>query len=438
MFIADRHPSVYEVAMKLYTANHRGLRSHTLATAKFKSIVISLRFIAPFRLGTINQRALLPEILLGATKKYPSRQLLKRKLDGLYGMEIGSQTQKIGMQSVISFDLSFVSGNYLPGNPDLLREAFILLREVVFNPKLVKGQFMNGLFELEKRNLYEDLEASYHDKTAYSYLRFTKIMFQNELFGLSPRGELDSLPLLSRDQLLLEYKSLIDSDLREIYVVGDVDPKVVDELADQYFSGAPGGDFQYWIDQEGKKIESLMKVIEYGELNQSRVIIGYRTVVKSDSPLFFPMLVLNTILGDGDQAKLFLSIREDQGLSYDIQTSYSGNKGVLLVFAGVDKDQEESVVAQVDDVIWKMSEDSVTISDLKIAKEQLQKGVRESADSPGSLIDRIFINLHLHGRDVSVSEIIRKIEDVKVIDVIRARDTLVKDTIYIFRDGGDE
>ncbi|MGI6392539.1 MAG: EF-P 5-aminopentanol modification-associated protein YfmF [Candidatus Izemoplasmatales bacterium] len=423
--------------MRLITENLDGLITNTLVTDKFKSVMISYRFIAPFSEATLNSRALLPEVLTGATRKYPSRALLKQKLDGLYGMELATQTQKFGKQSVISFDLSFINGDYLPKDTDLIEEAFALLGEIVLNPKLVKGGFMSGLFELEKRNLSEELDSMYHDRAAYSFYRFSKIMFKDELFRLSPRGEVQTLSSLTKDRLYSEYCSLINEDSRELYVIGKVDEKAVATLARKYLGKAPAFKEGHWIDDEDKTITQVTDVRETAKLNQSRIIVGYRTNIRTNDPLFYPMVVLNTILGDTDQAKLFLAIREDQRMSYDIQTFYSGNKGVLFVFAGVDRGYEDQVLALIDEVIERLDQETITESDLRIAKEQLQKKGRESVDSPSALIDKTFVNLHLFRRDIGIDELLSHFASVSVADIIQAKKRLVKDTVFVYHDRGE-
>jgi len=277
----------------------------------------------------------------------------------------------------------------------------------------------------------------YHDRATYSFHRFSQIMFKDELFRLSPRGNLETLASLTKEDLFKEYRSMLTEDSRELYVIGNVDQKTVETLARKHLGNVPLNKVGVWIDDEDKVITAVTRVSETARLNQSRLIVGYRTMIRSNDRLFYPMLVLNAILGDTDQSKLFLRIREEKRMSYDIQTSYSGNKGVFIVFAGVDGGQEEQVLELIDEVIGSLNCDSITDQDLRIAKEQLEKNVRESVDSPGSLIDRTFVNFHLYGREIEVAEMLAKFEAVSARDVIAARDHLVKDTVFVYHDGGE-
>ena len=56
------------------------------------------------------------------------------------------------------------------------------------------------------------------------------------------------------------------------------------------------------------------------------------------SPDYYPIMLINALLGDGMSSRLFQTLREEQGLAYDIGSyfnSYS-ETGNLVISAGVD------------------------------------------------------------------------------------------------------
>ncbi len=409
---------------------------HYQKTSQFKTILVSCKFINACDHSTINQRSLLPELLTGATKKYPNRSLIQSELSGLYGTEISASTQKIGMQSVISFDMAFVNEKFLPGNPQIFTKAFKLLRDIIYNPKLYRGSFKKSLFIQEKRMLLEELKTEYHDKFSYSYTRFKQLMFKDELFRYSARGDLDTLPELSLEDMNKAYSQMHQNDLLEVYVVGDFSETMLDEAIAENFSTKQKNINVSWLDLETKTISGIEQITEYGEVFQSRIFLGYRTPIQNPDPLYFAMMLYNIILGDSDQAKLFLDIREKNQLSYDISSTYLPNKGVLFVFAGTEIGKENELITKVQTIIADIDEASITEDDLILAKETLKKRVLQGNDSLAHIINRTFFNLALFKQEYSLTETLAKIENVTATDIISATKTMTPDTVYIYTQKG--
>src|SRR5204863_5225293 len=67
------------------------------------------------------------------------------------------------------------------------------------------------------------------------------------------------------------------------------------------------------------------------------------------SPDYFPILLINAILGDGMSSRLFQSIREEQGLAYDIGSYFNSyyETGSLVISAGVDPSQTEPAIEAI-------------------------------------------------------------------------------------------
>lgn len=422
--------------MEYTTKTIHGIPVHYQQTSQFKTILVSCKFISSFDAGTINQRSLLQELLTGATKKYPNRSLIQSELSGLYGTEISASTQKVGMQSVISFDLSIVNEKFLPGHPRIFMTAFKMLGDIIYNPKLIKGSFKKTLFAQEKRLLLEELSTEYHDKFSYGYTRFKQIMFKDELFRHSARGDLDSLPKLTLQDMNLAYADMLENDLLEICVVGDFSEPMLDAAISANFIFKQKKVITRWLDTETKNVAPIKRIEEFGEVFQSRIFLGYRTPINNLDPRYYAMTLYNVILGDSDQAKLFLDIREKNQLSYDISSTFFPNKGVLFVFAGVELGKENELIAKVEEIISSMTTAQLDEDDLFLAKETLKKRLMQGNDSPHHIVNRTFFSLALFKKEYSLPDVLANISKVTAKDIIAAAKTLVQDTVYVYTTKG--
>ncbi len=71
--------------------------------------------------------------------------------------------------------------------------------------------------------------------------------------------------------------------------------------------------------------------------NQAQLCIGLPALHR-DHPDSWTLAVLNAILGDGMSSRLFLSVREELGLAYDVSSGLVdyADAGALEISAGVD------------------------------------------------------------------------------------------------------
>lgn len=105
----------------------------------------------------------------------------------------------------------------------------------------------------------------------------------------------------------------------------------------------------------------------------------------------FPLLVMNTLLGDGMSSRLFQSIREKRGIAYTVY-SYANpltDTGTFGVYAGLDRTN----IGRTEDLIWKeldlLRRKPVPASELQRTKDQLKGSMMLSLESIPSRMMRL-------------------------------------------------
>lgn len=421
--------------MELIQTNLQGMKLSFIRLEKFKTIGLSLKFIQKFDVAELNRRALVPLILIAGTKNHPNKQEIQKQLDYLYGTDLYVSTQKIGNESVVSFDMNLVNERYLLDKTDLLEAGIRLLSEVIFFPKMVHAHFSTRIANAEKRMLKEDLEAQYHDKFEYSFELFKKKMFQGESFEYSPRGILESIDQENIQDLTNYYRKMIHQDQKEMLIIGDFDIARVKYLISKYFVFPDVNIKATWIDEETSSRSLPQKVVDYGDLSQSRISIGFRTNIRSTDRLFHSMVLFNLLFGETDQSLLFQTVREEMQLAYYVSSAYMPNKGVLFVFAGVDPSKEEEASNTVLQVLEKLQKGIISDESIFLAKEYYISRLRKNNDSMQNIMARTFMNIQLFGRMIEIEELIQAISEVTKSDIIQAGQSLVLDTIHFYKKG---
>jgi len=399
-------------------------------TKKFKTTLITVRMIAPFEKTTINDRALIPGILVASTKRYKSKAGISRRLDGLYGTILNVFTSKIGIQSVIHFSVQFPSDRFLPEHESLSLEAVELLKEIIFNPLTKSGYFPKSVVSDEIRLLKENIESEYNDKNEYAFQQFKKAMFKDELYALRTRGDYDTLDQSTPKSLWEGYQEMIKNDEIHISVVGDFDSVAITKELNLNFDIGRHDMPHQWIDTEGRIASEPRVIEEFNHIKQAKIMIGFRTSIRFGTDDYMAMVVFNTLFGDSDQARLFRVIREEHHLCYYVSSSFDSNKGVLFITLGVEPGQESKATDLALKVLDDMKAGLWSDEDLEFAKSFQNKRIRQRDDSIVSLSSTDFYFRQVYGEPYDTAEQLRNLSSVERTDIIRSSQSLRLDTVY--------
>jgi predicted Zn-dependent peptidase len=103
---------------------------------------------------------------------------------------------------------------------------------------------------------------------------------------------------------------------------------------------------------------------------------------------YFPLLVMNHILGGSPASRLFSNLREDKGYTYGVSSGFSGSKypGVVLTTTDVRTNVTEGAMTELAQELRRIGEEPVTSEELLNAKRALVGRFALSLDSPQTLI----------------------------------------------------
>ena len=171
---------------------------------------------------------------------------------------------------------------------------------------------------------------------------------------------------------------------------------------------------------------------EEADAAQSVLCMGFVTDITSADPSFAAMQVLNTIFGAGMTSKLFMQVREKLSLCYAIGSGYYGSKGIVTVSAGIDREKETQVRAEVLAQLDACRRGEITGEELNAAKEALLSSLRGVHDSPGSIESYYGTHL-LSGAFRNPRQYMEEIQAVTKENVIAAANTLTLHTTYFLK-----
>jgi len=164
------------------------------------------------------------------------------------------------------------------------------------------------------------------------------------------------------------------------------------------------------------------------DTTQAQLIVGV-PALRRDHPDAWILAVLNGVLGDGMSSRLFLSVREAQGLAYDVSSGLVdyADAGSLEVSAGVDPERLPAALDAVLVELARLRDEAVPEDELAKTKAYLSGGLELRMDETRHLASWIGGQEALHDRVLDLDEALAAVAAVDAADVQRLAGELVRD-----------
>ena len=408
-----------------------GITLDCFQDSRFKQSCLSLQFITPMQKNTAALNALLPAVLLRGTENAPDLRDITLRLDDLYGASVGSLVRRIGDYQTTGFYCGFISDKYALDKDQVFSPMVDFLRELLLQPLLENGVFPVSFVESEKRNLISAIESQRNDKRTYASARLLQLTCKDDSFGIPRTGDIESVSAITPEGLFSHYRSLLKKSPVRLFYVGDTCPEQVAKMLAPLFSD---------LDRQVEALPAQTAFSggapethkEEAEVSQARLSLAYTTPITLRSPSFAAMQVLNVLFGSGMTCKLFTQIRERMSLCYEIGSVFHSSKGIVEVYAGVDKSNLELVQAETQKLLDACKQGDFTGEELENAKQALLSSLRSTHDSPGS-IERYYATGALSGLNMTPEEYMENISAVTPKQVAAAAETLRLQTVYFLK-----
>ncbi|MFF5513614.1 EF-P 5-aminopentanol modification-associated protein YfmF [Staphylococcus capitis] len=421
--------------MENNTLDNSNIHINVLPTKKFKTTMVTFKFMAPLDYKTITARSILSKVLVRATQQWPNDKALNRHLSSLYGAYINSFVSKFKDKHVITISLEIANERYLKDSTPLFEKGLKTLKELIWNPLIIDEQFNENYVAQEKSLLTKKLEAMIDNKAQYSFLKLMNHMFENEPYKYLATGQVEQIPHVTAKNLYDTYKSMLHNDDCAIYVVGNVDKQNVIDTIQENFNIKP---FKFESNTRPEHIDqnkSSKFIIDNDEVDQAKLNLGYRFPTYFGKENYYAFVVLNMMFGGDPSSVLFNEVREKQSLAYSIHSQIDGKNGFLFVLSGVSASKYEIAKNTILDEFEKLKNGNFDDDKLELAKKIIISHRHESTDRPKSIIELLH-NQVLLDKPQSEEEFITAINAVTREDVIKLANEAMLDTIYVLTKGG--
>ena len=294
----------------------------------------------------------------------------------------------------------------------------------IYSDVITNASFPEKELQLQRATRLAQLLQRKDDASAIANVVYASLLYgRNHPYGHPAIGDEASVRAITNEDVKRFYETYYRPNNAAIIVTGDV---TMDEIAPQLekaFANWKQGDVPtvniqtppvreragiYLVDKPG----AAQSVLMIGQIGQPRT-----------TPDFFPLLVLNTLLGGQFTSRVNMNLREDKGYTYGARTSfdYRRGNGPFMATAGVQTAvTKESVMEFIKELNGVRGGRPITAQELEFAKQAIIRGYPRGFETPDQISSRL-TDVILYGLpDDYFNNYIARVRAVTLEDVNRA------------------
>ena len=408
-----------------------GVTLRCYGDTRFKQGALSIQIVRPQRAEEAAMNALIPTVLLRGCSSCPDLRTVTNKLDELYGASVGTMVRRVGDYQATGLHCAFLEDRFAMTGDRILGPMVRFLGELLLDPKLEDGGFDRTFVAGEKKNLISTIESELNDKRTYAMGKLLRTMGSADSFGVPRLGDKERVAEIDAGTLYTHYRTILETSPIELFYVGSTAGQQVAALLKEMLAPV-NRNYVNLVPQMPFRDGGSSHSAEQMDTAQSVLCMGFLTPITSDKPEFATMQVLNVIFGGGMTSKLFRQVREKRSLCYAIGSGYYGSKGIVTVSAGIDREKEAEVRAEVENQLDACRRGEITEEELNASKEAMLSSLRGIHDSPSS-IESYYATHYLSGAFRTPARYMEQVEAVTMDDVIAAAKTVKLHSTYFLK-----
>ncbi len=342
----------------------------------------------------------LEHMMFKGTKKRKDTKTITEELDSV-GAEYNA------------FTSNEYTGYYVKADWTNLDLALDIVSDMLLNSKFRKKDM-----EKEKGVVIEEINMYKDNPQRQVAQNIDKLLFGDQPAGWDIAGTKKSVLSYTRKDLLKYFKDHYVSKNTVVCIAGNFNEKNIKQKVNKYFFSLQKGEPKQKKPTKQRQ-DSPRSLIEYKKTDQTHIVVALRSDLSLFSEKRFALILLANILGGNMSSRMFINIREKQGLAYYISagTDFSTDTGYLYIRAGIDNKRVKDAVKSILAELKKVKTKGVTQKELKKAKEYFKGKTIMELESSDELAGFLGTQEILKNKIETQDELIKKVSKVKLSEV---------------------
>jgi predicted Zn-dependent peptidase len=299
--------------------------------------------------------------------------------------------------------------------------AMRVVGELVVRPTLADPDI-----ESERTVIVEEVRSYLDDPAEYCQLLIGEALFGKGALGREICGEESDVRALPAQAIREFWAGRYRPSNIVVAVAGDLDHDEAVALVTDAFGTGDGAVSGF---DPAPPLPAGQRVLTgRRDTTQAQLAIGL-PALRRDHPDTWNLALLNAILGDGMSSRLFLGVREEKGLAYDVSSGLVeyADAGALEISAGVDPMELPAAIGAILAELARMAGEPVPADELAKAKAYLAGGLELRMDDTRHLASWLGGQEALHDRVYTLDEALAAVEAVSSEGILRVARDLIRD-----------
>jgi predicted Zn-dependent peptidase len=299
--------------------------------------------------------------------------------------------------------------------------AMEVIGELIVRPNLAEADI-----DQERTVIVEEIRSYLDDPSEYAQMLISQALFGDGPLGREICGEENGIRVLPVAAIRDFWGGRYRPGNTVVAVAGDLEHEEAVELAAAAFGG--GGGALSGFEPAPELPAGPRVLVGKRDTAQAQLAIAL-PALRRDHPDAWNLAVLNAVLGDGMSSRLFLGVREEKGLAYDVSSGVLdyADCGALEISAGVDPAQLPAAIEAILAELVRLVDEPVPDEELAKAKAYLSGGLELRMDDTRHLASWIGGQEALHDRVLTLDEALAAVDAVTPGEMRRVAGAIIND-----------
>ena len=296
---------------------------------------------------------LLSDVLIKGTQHKTSLQIAEavESIGASFGSDVASD------YSIIS--LKTVSADF--------ESVLALAAEVVRFPSFPQPEI-----DLEKRLILQGIRSLKEQPFSVAYNHLREMIYAGHPYGIPNAQAEQCLPNFTREDLLNAHEKYFRPDNVIVSIAGRITPEQALKVIETTLGDWPLPASPHLKTHFPPLTVAAQKIVTVQNTNQAFVILGH-VAGAVDCPDYAALKLMSTYLGNGLSSRLFVELREKQGLAYDVSAFYPTRQDAsqFVAYIGTAPENVPVALSGLQAELERLKTTPLTAEELQISKSKL-------------------------------------------------------------------
>ena len=292
--------------------------------------------------------------------------VITKGTDSKTALEIAETVESIGASfgADVAADYIAVSLKTVAADFEMV---LALAAEVLRTPSFPKSEI-----ELERRLILQGLKSLKEQPFSMAYNQLREALYPGHPYGLSHAQTEQCMAQFTQADLLDAYRQYFRPDNIVVSIAGRLSPNLAVKLVEQFFGDWQAPAAPLPAVNFPPVTASPQRIVTVQETNQAFIVLGYLAAEVADQD-YAALKLLSTYLGNGLSSRLFVELREKQGLAYDVSAFYPTRLGrsQFVAYIGTAPQNLSVALTGLQQEVTRLKTTPLTAEELQVSKNKI-------------------------------------------------------------------